>query len=368
MILNLKSKTELSGFYIIFNRTTLNESNGNYGISHLIEHLISHNFNDDIVDSFQNHGINWNAYTSPTEIVFFMTGLKKYVSEYKNLFLDKMMYISITDKEFINEKSSLLEEYNSLFNLQGPSHVLNLYRKLLNTYSSIGYKDDIIKISLDECEEYYKKYYYAPSKIINVSKDDFSLDMKFNNYTNNSTISYNIKNRNIEKYQTLSNKSSIVYFSPIINDWWATVSFINYMISSGLGSPLYKNIRKKHGLSYYIKCNLNRLSDSCGVNILSTETNDNKVDILMDVLNDTISDESFLTEKKFNESKNSIINKMKIIDINRYSNVDSYIKPDKWSIERHIHNMTLDNVINVYHKYFNVNNFYKSVDKKEFLS
>jgi predicted Zn-dependent peptidase len=369
MILNIKSQTELSGFYVVYNRTAINEVEGTHGISHLIEHIISHNFEDNIVEEFQNNGLSWNAYTSPTNIVFYLNGLDKYVSKYKKQFLHRLSYINISDKDFQIVKDSLLEEYTGIFNIQSSSHLLNLYRKLFNTYNSIGNKKDLENIKISDCIEYFNKYYKTPSKIINVSKNnDFEDEIKFNDFKNDYHVQYNITgNIYIEKYKTLLNKSSIIYFSTIVESDWAAAFFINYLLSNGLNSPLYKNIRKKSGMSYYIRCTLDRLSDYSGVNIISTETDDYKVYNLMDKLDETLDDyTSFLTEDKFNQVKNSILNKIDTVEINRHSNVETYIKPESWSIEKNINDITLDKVIEVYKKYYNSENFYKSIDKKEF--
>ena len=100
MILNIESQTELSGFYVVYNRTIINEKKGTYGISHLIEHLISHNFDDNLIEKFQNVGISWNAYTSPTNIVFYVSGLDKYISQYREEFLSRLISINISEFEF----------------------------------------------------------------------------------------------------------------------------------------------------------------------------------------------------------------------------------------------------------------------------
>ena len=369
MILNIKSLTELSGFYVIFNRTSINEYEGIYGISHLVEHLISDNFKENAINDFQNHGISWNAYTSPTNLVFFMTGLDKYVSRYRDMFLDSVLQLNMTDETFLNEKSVLLEEYTSLFNIQTSSHLLNLYRKFFNSYNSIGKKDDIIKITKKDCYDYQKKYYTYPSKIINISKSSpFVKDMKFNDFKNDFHLSY-IKNNKcvIEHHDTHLNKSSIIYLSKVIEEDWANVFFINYLLSNTTFSPLYKNVRKDKGLAYYIKCSLDRMSDFSGINIISTETDDYKVEKLMDILNSTLSDISFLTRDKFDIIKSSIKNKIETVTINRHTNVDTYIKPESWSIEKQIDNITYDNIVETYLKYYKVEDFYKSIDKKEFL-
>jgi len=284
-----------------------------------------------------------------------------------NLFLEKLLYIYINDEDFIIEKNSLLEEYTSLFNIQNSSHLLNLYRKLFNSYNTIGKKEDIIDITKKDCCEYRTKYYNSPSIIINVSKNSiFETDIKLNNIENNYHIYFeNNSNITYEKHFSM-NKTSLIYVSPIINDNWASVFFINYILSNGIGSILYKNIRKKHGLAYYIKCNINRMSDYSGINVIMTETEDSKLPYLMDNLDKTLKEKSFLTKEKFENVKNSIINKIDTISINRHNNIEYYIKPKKWSIEKQIHQITLDNIIETYDKYFNVNNFIKSIDKEDF--
>jgi predicted Zn-dependent peptidase len=369
MILNIESQTELSGFYVVFNRTVVNEKEGQYGISHLIEHLMSHNINDELLEEFQNTGMAWNAYTSPTNIVFYLSGLDKYVSRYKYEFLSRLSYINVNENEFDIEKTVLLEEYTSIFNMQNPSHLLNLYRKLFNSYNSIGRKKDIEGLTVETCENHFNKYYKSPSKIINVSKNNpFDKDIKLNGFDNDYYIKYNFNPKaEIDKHKNILNKSSVIYLSPVIEDDWPIVFFINYLLSNGINSPLYTNVRKKSGLAYYIRCSMDRLSDYSGVNIISTETDDHKVDRLISVIDDTLSNFEYLNESRFEQVKNSIINKMDTVDINRHSNVETYIKPEKWAIEKNIYDITLEKVINTYKKYYNVNKFYKSVDKKEFI-
>ena len=61
MIINIKSQTELSGFYIVFNAGSNVETKGYYGVSHLSEHLLYHHL-DDLLDEFDTYGISNNAY------------------------------------------------------------------------------------------------------------------------------------------------------------------------------------------------------------------------------------------------------------------------------------------------------------------
>ena len=70
MVINLKSPSDLSGFYIVFEGSTNLESDGNFGISHLMEHLLCKNF-ENLRPKFEKYGVHWNAYTTNNEIVFF---------------------------------------------------------------------------------------------------------------------------------------------------------------------------------------------------------------------------------------------------------------------------------------------------------
>lgn len=253
--------------------------------------------------------------------------------------------------------------------MQSPSHLLNLYRKLFSTYNSIGRRDDIQNLDLKTCKEHFNLYFSKPSKIINVSKSNpFESSIEFNNFNNEYYVDYKFnKDSEIDRHRGILNKSSVIYLSPVIKDDWAVMFFINYLLSNGISSPLYKNIRKKSGLAYYIRCTLDRLSDYSGVNIISTETDDDKVDKLIDTMDSTLMDTTFLTRVKFEQVKNSIINKIDTVDVNRHSNVETFIKPETWAIEKNIHDITYEKVFETYLKYFNVDNFYKSVDKREFV-
>ena len=110
MIVNVKSSTGLSGFYIIFEGSTMNEKNGHKGLSHLLEHLVCKSF-EHLQNVFQQKNIKWNAYTSSTEVVFFMRGLDRHINFHKKEFLDLILSYEPTQEQLDNEKKIVLEEY-----------------------------------------------------------------------------------------------------------------------------------------------------------------------------------------------------------------------------------------------------------------
>jgi predicted Zn-dependent peptidase len=101
MVTNIKSTTGLSGFYIIFDGSTMNEKPGWFGISHLCEHLICKSF-EHLQNTYQQKNVKWNAYTSVDNVVFFMKGLDRHINEYKNDFLNFILKYEPTQEQLDN--------------------------------------------------------------------------------------------------------------------------------------------------------------------------------------------------------------------------------------------------------------------------
>jgi predicted Zn-dependent peptidase len=369
MIINVNSITDLSSFYVVYNTTIKNETKGNRGISHLIEHLMCKEF-DDLLIEFERNGIVWNAYTSDTKIVFFINGLDKYLLKYKDIFLEKLNIFNITEKNIELEKKIITEEYTDTFNKQSRSHFLNLYRKLFDIYNPIGNFNDIINLNINDINNFKNKYYKNPSKIINVSKNNkyYNNNIKFNNYDNNYNIKYIKDNKFIyENTNLFKSKISIIYLSPIISDDYPYISFITTMLGKGLYSPLYNELRKKNGLVYYINCFLDNLTDNSSVINISTETSDKNIDKLNDIIVNILKNkEKYLTKERFDIIKESYKIHFQKNEIHRFKNINKYISPKKWLVEPLLNDITLDKIYEIYEKYFIYDNFYVSFDKTEF--
>lgn len=368
MIINLKSQTDLSGFYVVYEGSTNLEKKGWYGISHLMEHLMCKNF-DHLQEDFDRDGIDWNAYTSGNEIVFYIQGLDDKVNKWKGEFMDLLGQFNVTKEQFENERNIVLEEYMDCFNDQTQSHMLNLSRKLFDDYDPIGLRSDLENLKYMDCLQFFDLQYSKPSKIINVSKNkdykntsiEFAsrkLDrkMKFGNYDNVLELNNEFKD-----------KTSIAILSPLIEDDFAYVHYINAMLSLGLKSPLYQEIREKRGLVYYVHCYQSRMNNQ-GVNTIATQTSNKNYNAVVDSVKEVITNaDKFLTKDRFDLVKDYYKVRREKDEILRYKNVNQWINPEGWSIDSILDNVNLKKVKEVYEKYYNFDNFYISNDKKEFI-
>ncbi len=367
MIYNIKSQTDLSGLYLIYDGSTLLETPGIYGISHLMEHLVCKAI-DDLNDDFDRDGISWNAYTEANLINFHFTGLEESLSKYRKKIFDRIFKFEVTKEQFETERNIVLSEYGDYFNDQAYAHHMNLNRKLFNDYDPIGLRSDLVNLKFIDCINYFEKQYMTPSKVINVSKKfklhDIPVDFaKREIVTNIERGNHDVE---LELNTEFKGKSSIIMVSPIINEDFAKVNFLNSMISQGLQSPLYQEVREKRGLVYYI--NMYQVRHNMqGINHIDTLTDDKNVAGVVEGCEKVLKNkDKFLNKDRFNLVKDYNRNRLKKQEILRYGSVDKYITPEEFQIESILETVKLSDLGDVYDKYFDLSGYHISNDKKEF--
>lgn len=366
-ITNIKSETELSHFGIVFRGSCLNEYKGIYGASHLSEHLVCKAI-DIMQDEFDADGITFNAYTTSKYIYFYISGLDEYVNKHKYEFLQNLNNFNITEEEFQNEKKIVLEEFSDSFNKQGSNHALNLMRKLFDYYNPIGLREDLQKMTLKDIQKFVKLQYSKPHQIINVSKyNDFKENIDFSTDVHKKTFMYDIYDSKIEKENDFKGKSSIINLSKIVTEDFGYVKFICSMLGTGLKSPLMQEVREKRGLVYHISCSMSSETDDTALIWIEAETSNNNINEFQETVAMVLNNpKKYMTKERFDIIKKSYEIQFKKSEINRYNNVTKYIDDPKFQVETILKSITLDKVMKVYDKYFNFDDYYKSIDKEEF--
>ena len=369
MIINLKSQNDLSSFYIIWEGSTNLEKKGWYGIAHLCEHLQTKMI-DHLQEDFDRDGIEWNLWTSSNEICMYIQGLDEKVNKWKHIIMDLIFEFKITKEDFENERNIVLEEYMDSFNDQTECHMLNLSRKLFNDFDPIGLKEDLENLKFIDIINFWELQYSRPTKIINVSKK--------NPYKNNNInfiereiikdFSYGNHKVPLELNNTWKDKTSIAILSPIIDEDFAYVNFINAMLSLGLKSPLYQEIREKRGLVYYVHCYQSRMNKQ-SINTISTQTSNKNFNAVIDATKLVLENpKKYLTKDRFNLVKDYYEVRRQKDEILRYKNVNQWINPPKWSVYDILDEVTFKKINKVYEKYYDFEKFYISNDKTEFKS
>lgn len=367
MIINLKSQTDLSGIYVVYQGSTNIESPGIYGISHLMEHLVCKSL-DHLQDDLEKDGIEHNAYTSNNEIVFYMTGLDEKLKRWKYNFVELLGNFNVSKEDFENEKNIVIQEYYNSFNDKTSNHILNLHRKLYQSYSPIGLIDDLKSMKFMDCIKFFELQYLKPTKIIHVSKNSkFNMDMDFAAKRPWKKFTFNPDpNVPLELGSNPNDpQTSLLMISPLMDDKIAEAKLANLMFSMGLNSPLYKEVREKNGLVYYIGAGTDILGGQ-GVTTINTMcTDDNAPKVIEEVRKVFKNYKSYLTKERFDIIKERIKIDFKKSNINRYKSVDRWIN-DTGLIYNIIDDVKFKDIMDVVEKYFDFDKFYISMDKKEF--
>lgn len=369
MIINLKSQNDLSGFYIIYEGSTNLEKPGWYGLSHLMEHLLTKTFYN-LLEDFDRDSIDWNAYTDNNVVNFFFTGLESKLDKYRNKVLKALSNFDITKEQFENERNIVLSEYSDYLNDQSSAHFLNLSRKLFNLYQPIGVREDLEKLKFMDCLNFFELQLLKPSKIINVSKTKTlkNLDVDFTDRKIIKSFEFGNHKTPLEFGNQFKDKTSLIMLSPISNDKNAEIHFINTMISMGLKSPLYQEVREKNGLVYFIDCHQSRYNIQ-GLTTISTLTNNKNVNKVIDSVEKVLKNkEKILTKDRFNLVKDYYTTRKEKEEILRYKNINQWIEPKGWSVYDILDTIKLKDLKDVYDEFFDFSKFYISNDKKEFKS
>lgn len=367
MIKNLTNQTDLSGLYFIYNGSTNLEKKGWYGLAHIMEHLKCKCF-EDLFDELQANGISWNAYTSDNQIVFYFTGLEEYLAPFRDTIIERMYspFENYVDEAILEkEKEIVLEEYQDSFTNQNEIFYQNLMRKKFNHYSPIGLKEDIENLTFQDCLYFHKLQYESPDMIINISKDyvlEKELSFECRKDGLKSDWEENL-NAPLEIRGDFPDSLCLLYYKKIEEQDVPIVKLISSMLSSGLNSPLYQEVREKRALCYYVGSYINEIGKMALLSI-TVLTSPDKANTVHTVINDVfINRDTHITPKRLETIRKALLISKKKNRINRHSNINDIIDENYKKLSDIIETIRIDEILSIYDKYFDLSTFVKSDDK-----
>lgn len=371
--LNLSSPTDMSGFYMVYRYDGTQEHDGTYGITHLMEHLMCKSF-DDLCDQLDADGIKWNACTYNDYVVFYWRGLDRYVSKWKNVLYRRMLEFKVTRYELDIERKIVLEEYQDNFDDPSIAHSYNMWRKYFGQYGPLGQRESIKKIRLVDCKQFFNIYCQNPH-VINVSKhSEFSDDMLMPGIVEWPTggLEYRNgkgKNMTFEKRGFEREKTSVIFHSLIVEpEDGAVVKFICDVLSKGLNSPFYQELREKRGLIYGMECCVETLNANGSI-LISTDTFNANADEVVRVLCGILDNlPEYITKDRCDLMLNKYAVREEMHSAERYKHVTRFIEAPNWDVFNASlggNALTYENIMRVAEKYFKTQDFFISKDSEE---
>lgn len=353
MFLNLPSPTGLSGFYVVFDGSTNLEATGTRGASHLVEHLVCRSFKD-MRDELDRHGIEWNATTTANYVVFYFTGLESSIKKYRGKLLDRIYDFRIEKSDFESERKIVLEEYSDTFSRHPARHMLNTYRKHLNSHMPIGSREDLQDLRWIDLLGFYEKNFMRPTKVISVSRSG-----KFGSSSVDFSDGAHVPEYHLAEYKNKlepappkKEKSSIIVLSSLMAENLDKLRVLSMVIGKGLGSPLYQEVRERLALCYTISSDVDRFGGQAIMKI-QTSTQSAHADKALSAIKKILRDPSKHVTKRRVDLIVDLLKAQEMKgEINRYKNVDRFIDPEHYDIYRDLKKVTRKSVLDAFETAF----------------
>jgi hypothetical protein len=279
------------------------ESEGKRGTHHLMEHLMCKSF-DHLLPRLKRLGINNSAFTSTDRVVFLFDGLDESLAE-----VSEELYGIITSgnytwskEDFINEKKTVLQEYEDVFNEQVGGTLANAFRKHYRYFDPIGLREDVERFSYDD-SLVFRIRFQKPETLCQVGKQnitiqDHSPSLKDYIYFERYTFgNYNFvpqesvpKKKKLFGVFGLGGKTAVGLIGKnlIPKENINRTNFVIACLNDGLESPLLQDIRDKNGLSYFSLGSVFPIFESGAITFISC-TSDRYANKLSRVYNDFLS-------------------------------------------------------------------------------
>lgn len=350
------SSIGMSFLGIKFNQGGIWESDGYFGTSHLMEHLMCKTI-DDLRDDLKSVAVNYNAYTSDNAVVFHFSGLEECIGEYAETLFNRITKQETlwTKEGFETEKKTVLQEYGDVFNNQIQGFFNNSLRKHYNYFGPIGKRSDIESFTYEDSLRFAEKY-KIPSLICEVGKSF----IKHNSFKDDSYPrvpvfgDYDVELEEVPKENKVL--VGLLGKNPIDIGLASKIGFIINCINSGLESPLYTEIREKRGLSYFSYGFTNSISNYIIPVFIASTTNEKEKElsnVYSDFFNKKSSD--LISKNRFDICMKEIKIHKRIAEVLPHDGAPSTVLGDYNPFEN-IDDLSYEEALELFDKHLNINN------------
>lgn len=178
-----KSGAPVVAIQVWYRTGSANETPGIRGISHFVEHLMfrgSKNIrSEEHAQRINAVGGHCNAFTAEDVTAYVNSVPRQYYESVLELEADRMANLLIDDKLFATEKRVVIEEFHTYMNNPVAKAMLEFRKEFYGDHpyglSPLGTLEDLQNISVDDCYNYYKKW-YTPSNAVLVAVGDLDVE------------------------------------------------------------------------------------------------------------------------------------------------------------------------------------------------
>ncbi|MDD3153510.1 MAG: insulinase family protein, partial [Victivallaceae bacterium] len=300
------------------------------GVSHLAEHIMSYAVRP-LEAGYEKSAISSNACTGALHVRFFLQGLESQIRKHAPEFLRRIVDFEPSRELFERERQVVLEEYKDNFTDQAGAYLINLSRKYYDYYGPLGAREDLENLTYEAYLDFQHREFSRPAKLIYVGTTPFEpKKMEFAPTQLKRTFSFRPDRKLIPEHPCAFEEKTVIDFHTSLKaEELAYAKLGMTLLSAGMESPLFKLVREKHALAYFVFGTARLLSGNYGcadiLTMVSNANRDKAIELIGKVL---AAPEKFLTRKRFREVVASYVLHMRIQEIERYINIDQTLAPN----------------------------------------
>lgn len=250
-----------------------------YGINHLVEHLMfkaSHKRTTrEISQELERQGAIINAWTNYDNVCFHFSCLPSKLAICAEIYADMIFNKNISQSEFDQEKSVVCQEIAMYKDDYEATNETNYFEHFMNMKDVAGTAESVQAITLRQVNNFIKKRYVPANMVVSVCShlsfrkickivsEYFGTQTNPEKYINlrhewNTKLVYKHQHEGtrFEQKKKTAQVQVLTAYSISNNKFVprspALYAYYNTLLSSGLSSILFREIREKHGVCYRI--------------------------------------------------------------------------------------------------------------------
>jgi len=283
------------------------ETKKEYGINHLVEHLMfkaSHKRTTrEISQELERQGAIINAWTNYDNVCFHFTCLPAKVATCAEIYADMIFNKNISQSEFDQEKSVVCQEIAMYKDDYEATNETNYFEYFWNMKDVAGTTESVQAITLKQVNKFIKERYVPANMVVSVCShlsfrqickivsEYFGMQVNPDKYVD---LRKEWQTKKVSKQQyhgtTFKQKKKTAQVQ-VLNAYYvsgqdlfprspALYVYYNTLLSSGLSSVLFREIREKHGVCYRIWSQsmifYPAALNSCGISLFTIKSSTEK--------------------------------------------------------------------------------------------
>lgn len=354
-----KDRLKMTSLTVVYDAGSELETPGRYGTMHLMEHLICKTIKD-LYPVFTANGIEWNGYTTENKITVWFEGLvSRLTSGMKLKILGKLTggLDMVGEDEFSTEKTVVIQEYFDSVVDDTQANYLNMMRRYWNDYCPIGRFEDIKAFGYNDMFETYDRYFRCPSRIIEIGPEKTPELEKYvkppaKTAGHRKPVFGNYENPMIEEKSLVKTPVYMLFPKTVSKKDYPFVKTGLSMLTDGMESPYYEEIRVKNGLSYYVMGHVEKNVEG-GKMLVCACTDKANGDALRDKMSECSTRlYDHLSEERFNTVMEGMRVKREKENILKYAYTGKYSNISKLKMPSDLNKISLEEVRYVMSRYF----------------